>query len=310
MDANGGDEEKQAADERAAGGRAADGQASGAQPSEGRAAGNQAKARRAHRVPRRAIVLLIVAVVAIALAVPLVASCAPKKQSDEYQLAQAGTLTVASSLDHSLFDEGSADAASGFDIAVAHEVANRLGLGFSVVDVASGDVATAVADGTADAGVSCLTIGTDGVDKVTFSDPCYLADQALVVLKGTYETGDDLQGQRVVAPKRSAGYRYAESAFGKTTMGLADAATCFTALRSQASLEGGVRAVVVDVPVARHLLANGFADCTIIEQISTGEEYGIAVAQSNTALKDDINAALEDMDEDGTLDALRSQYLG
>ena len=82
-----------------------------------------------------------------------------------------------------------------------------------------------------------------------------------------------------------------------------DATECFSALQSDKG-----DAVVTNRSVASQLTAEQFNTCQTIKQVSTGEEYAIAINQGNTKLKDDINQAIKDLTDDGTVDALMAKY--
>ena len=82
-----------------------------------------------------------------------------------------------------------------------------------------------------------------------------------------------------------------------------DATECFSALQSDKG-----DAVVTNRSVASQLTAEQFSTCQTIKQISTGEEYAIAINQGNTKLKEDINQAIKDLTDDGTIDALMAKY--
>ena len=82
-----------------------------------------------------------------------------------------------------------------------------------------------------------------------------------------------------------------------------DATECFSALQSDKG-----DAVVTNRSVASQLTAEQFNTCQTIKQISTGEEYAIAINQGNTKLKEDINQAIKDLTDDGTIDALMAKY--
>ena len=68
--------------------------------------------------------------------------------------------------------------------------------------------------------------------------------------------------------------------------------------------------MVVDLPVAKYMLANSFSDLDIIEENATGEQYGIVVSKDNPALTSAINDALAQLDEDGTLKGLKTKWFG
>ena len=67
-------------------------------------------------------------------------------------------------------------------------------------------------------------------------------------------------------------------------------------------------ALVTNRSVAAQLVATSFSNEQVIKQVSTGEEYAIAVNKDNTALKDAINESIAKLTEDGTVDALMEKY--
>lgn len=73
---------------------------------------------------------------------------------------------------------------------------------------------------------------------------------------------------------------------------------------------GLYNAMVVDLPVAKYMLSNSFSDLDIIEEIPTGEQYGIAVSKDNPNLTKAINKALDDMKSDGTMDSIETKWFG
>ena len=75
---------------------------------------------------------------------------------------------------------------------------------------------------------------------------------------------------------------------------------------------GWARTPVADVSwpmmLRRYVWANGICAWSTMPGESTGEEYAIAINQGNTKLKDDINQAIKDLTDDGTVDALMAKY--
>lgn len=231
-------------------------------------------------------------------------ACSSSSNQDNYSLTQEGALTVATTLANAPYEYTANEAATGYGVAVIQEVANRLGLACSLQTVTSGQVMSAVSGNSADVGVASLTINAENSQLVDFTTPYYYADQALVVKEGAYESAEELSDLPVAAIKDSTAADYAEYTLGATVSELADAAACFRALEN-----GTVRAVAVDYQVASYYLANGYAGCEILERYSNGEKLSIAVNQNNDALKDVINAVIEEMEADGTLKSLQDQYL-
>ena len=57
-------------------------------------------------------------------------------------------------------------------------------------------------------------------------------------------------------------------------------------------------------------MSNSYTDCKVIEEIPTGEQYGIVVSKDNPALTKAINEALADMEADGTMDSIEEKWFG
>ena len=246
----------------------------------------------------------IVAVV-FALAASLLTACSSQDDSDNYKLVKEDTLTVASSLDYPPFETTSDGTPSGYSVALAQEIANRLGLACEVHNVEYGSIVSEVASGAnCDVAISSLAITSEREGQVDFTDPYCIGEQALVVLSGTYVTADELQDRPVAAKEGTIGATYARDQVSERVTTYKTTAECFDALQA-----GTVRAVVVDYPVAKTVIAQGYSNCEILERVATSEKYAIAVNKDNRTLTDAINKVLQAMDEDGTLENLQKQYL-
>lgn len=231
----------------------------------------------------------------------------------EYKLVNEGQLTVGSDLDfppmEALDDNGNP---TGFGVAMTQELCDRLGLEMNFLDPQNFDslVTQVNAGETMDIAVSSITITDERAEMVAFSDPYYDSNLALVVSKGAYTDKKELNSPDVIigVQSGSSGEDWAKENLPEATIkafgGPTDAMTALTA--------GQVQGVVYDEPVAaNHTGANGqFPDAEILEVIATGEQYGIAVNKDNTKLLEDINAALADMEADGTMDKIRAEYIG
>jgi ABC-type amino acid transport substrate-binding protein len=70
---------------------------------------------------------------------------------------------------------------------------------------------------------------------------------------------------------------------------------------------GQLDAVFNDLPVSLDAVKNA-TGLEVVQQIETGEEYAIAVAKDNPALKEALNAALQSMFEDGSFAEIYQKY--
>lgn len=76
------------------------------------------------------------------------------------------------------------------------------------------------------------------------------------------------------------------------------------------SLKAGlIDAVLIDAEPARHFIAE-IPDLTILDETFAEEEYAIAVSKDNSALTAQLNAALKELQDDGTLDAIKNNWIG
>ena len=248
---------------------------------------------------------LLALATAFALCVVAFAGCASEEESDGYTLVEDGKLTVASSLDFPPFESLDGDTPTGFDIAVIQEVAKRMGLECNIKNTKFDTILPAINSGQQfDVGISSITMDPDREEMVDFSTPYYIADQAVVVVKDTYKTVDELKGLKLGAQSGTTGYYYGLEVISDDVTPYDEATACFAALQS-----GNVQGVVIDLAVAESMVKNAYPNCEIIEKVATGEEYGIAVNKNNKQLTTAINDALDSMEKDGTLEALQEQYL-
>lgn len=73
--------------------------------------------------------------------------------------------------------------------------------------------------------------------------------------------------------------------------------------------EGKLDAVLIDIEPAK-LYVEQNPELTILEESFTVEEYAIAVKKGNNELLDKINGALDELIADGTLEAIKSNWIG
>ena len=238
----------------------------------------------------------------VALASLCLSGCAEKDSKPSYQLVTEGKLTVAMAPNFPPFDALDGEAPTGFDVSVAREVANRLGLQLEIKAVSFDELVQGVHDGAYDVAISALSINPSRSELVDFSSPYYLVDQVIVAKKGVYEKVSELKGKQVAAEAGTTGYDYALANVTENVVAYKTAAECFTALEA-----GQVAAVVTDEPAATYLVSNAYSNCAILETVATCEKYAVAVNKDNRALTDAINDALSQMDKDGTLAALQDQ---
>lgn len=233
--------------------------------------------------------------------------------STEMKLVKEGKLLIATSPDFPPFENLENGEMVGLDIEIGKAVAEKLGLEPEFVSLQFDSILTAVAAGTqADVGISGLTVDPERAKTVDFSDSYYVDDLSVAAMKNnadiTADNADEAlnkEGVVIAVQSGSSGETYVKENYPKATVSpYGNSTDAFAALQS-----GQANAVCTNKAVVERMLANAYTDAQVVKSIATGEEYAVAVAQENKALTAAINKALEELQADGTIDALVAKYM-
>lgn len=231
-------------------------------------------------------------------------------------LVTEGTLTVAVSPDFPPFENLDGDEYVGFDIDLMRAVAEQMGLEVEFKNLQFDAIVPAIAaGGQADVGCSGITIDDERLEQVDFSTSYYIDDQCVVAMTAnadvtadTYEDALNQEGVVIAVQSGTTGETYAQENFpAAKVVPYGNATDCFAAM--QAGTDGTV-AVVTNLAVGEKMVAEAYTDAQIVGKSATGEEYGVAVSKDNPALLDAVNAALDTLEEDGTIDELTTTWMG
>lgn len=245
--------------------------------------------------------------------VPAAGSAAADAATDEgYTLVSDGKLTIGTSAEYEPFEYMEDGEYKGFDLELAQAIADDLGLDLQIENVDFDTIVPGVASGAKyDIGIAAITATPEREDEVDFTDSYYMDDQAIVTMADNADiTGDnyaealDAEGIKIAVQSGSTAEAFAKENFPNATLvPFKNATDCFAAVQSDQA-----DALVTNRSVAAQLVATSFSNEQVIKQVSTGEEYAIAVNKDNTALKDAINESIAKLTEDGTVDALMEKY--
>lgn len=199
---------------------------------------------------------------------------------------------------------------TGFDLDLAKEVCKRQGWEF-----VPQPIAWETKDATLNSGeIDCIWNGftmNGREDEYTWSDP-YLDNQQVFVVRSDsgIESEEDLAGKIVDVQTESSAQAALDDnpeladTFG-TLQVIPDYDTGFMELES-----GAVDAVAMDIVVASYQIESRGADFTILDESIATEEYGIGFAKGNEALRDTVQATLEEMAADGTMAEISEKWFG
>ena len=229
-----------------------------------------------------------------------------------YTLVEDGKLTCISNLYFPPFeymDEKTGEP-MGFDIDMSKSLAEHLGLEVNWLPSQAFDslVPTIKAGGTADVAIAGMTITDARKAEVDMSDPYVDSNQSLVTKVGSEDTLETLNAaeKKIAVQAGTTGADWAaENLPQATIVPLDDIISAMNGV-----LTGSYDGLVTDLPVSAYQIKNSFTDLQIIEEIPTGEQYGIAVSKDNPGLTAAINAALAAMVDDGSMAEIQTTWFG
>lgn len=226
----------------------------------------------------------------------------------EYALVHQGVLTVATSPDYPPMEYQEGGEVRGYDIALIKEIANRLGLTADIQVETFDTLVAQVASGKSfDCAISAISISNERAEQIAFTDPYFYSNLAILVMSdGTIASREQLAGKQVGAQSGTTGEKWvAENLQDSKYTPFQETSDMIGALRT-----GKVVAAVLDQQVAAHLVSTKYAECSILEVIPTGEQYGIIVNTANVPLAVAINDVLTEMNADGTIAKLHAEWFG
>ncbi|MDO4284534.1 MAG: basic amino acid ABC transporter substrate-binding protein [Eubacteriales bacterium] len=240
------------------------------------------------------------------------AEAASEEQENEaaaFTTLTEGVLTVGTNAEFPPFeyvgDDGEPD---GFDIALIKAIGEKMGIEVQVENMEFDSLVTSIGS-KIDVAIAGMTVTEERQASVDFSDSYYDAVQSVIVpADSEIATIEDLQGLKIGAQLGTTGEFIIEDDIEG-----AEAATYNKAVDAVNDLiNGKLDAVIVDRNPASVFAEKFPDDVKALNGEDFGfavEQYAIAVPKGDTALLDAINAALAEVQEDGTFDALVAQYI-
>ncbi len=187
---------------------------------------------------------------------------------------------------------------AGFDLDLAREVAKRLNKEF---------VAQPINWDAKD-----MELSSGNIDCMWNGFTVYMNHAQVVVVKADscITSLDDLAGKVVCTQKDSAGLAAIEDN-QELKATFAEVVEVDTFLNALMELDAdAVDAIVIDEIVARYEISTSGYDFVVLDEAVSTEEFGIGFNLGNTALRDEVQAVLEEMAADGTLAEISIQWFG
>ena len=233
------------------------------------------------------------------------AAASTSAAAGELTTVEAGKLTMATNATFPPY-EMTTDAGEfeGIDIETAQAIADKLGLELQIDDMDFDAALLSVQQGKADIVMAGVTVTDERKAVMDFSDSYATGIQSIIVPEGSdIASPDDLAGKKIGTQRGTTGYIYCTDDFGEDAVVAYDSG--LTAV--QALNNGQVDAVVIDnAPAKEYVAAN--PGLKMLETSYAEEDYAIGMAKGSS-LEDVVNAALEELKADGTLQSIVDKYI-
>ncbi len=193
----------------------------------------------------------------------------------------------------------------GIDAEIAAAIAEKLGMELEIKDMEFDSLITACAGGSIDVVLAGMTVTDERKESVNFSDSYATGIQVIIVKEDSaIATADDLEGKIIGVQSGTTGDIYCTDDYGQDNVKqYANGALAVEALKNDQ-----VDCVIIDnEPAKAYVAAN--EGLKILETEYVTEDYAIAVAKENTELLENINKAMAELKEDGTIDKIVNKYI-
>ena len=258
-------------------------------------------------------------IIALLLALMLVfsfAACGAKGAST----ATEGKLTMATNAQFPPYEYYEGEEIVGIDAEIAGVIAEKLGLELVIEDMEFDSIIEAVKSGKADMGLAGMTVTPERQETVDFTASYATGVQVVIVaednetIAGTNDDlalidaeGNVLEGTVIGVQRNTTGDLY--TTWYMEDLGLATIDRYSKGADAvQALLTGKVDCVVIDNEPAKAFVAEA-EGLKILETEYILEEYAAAMSKDNTELYEAVNAALEELIADGTVQAIIDKYI-
>lgn len=222
-------------------------------------------------------------------------------------IQEKGKLVVGMSADYAPYefhyiDENGKDVIGGFDVDIANEIADAIGVELVIQEMDFDALVSALPAGKVDVVISGMNPTEERAKVVDFSDIYYNSQHGILVRTedaDKYKTFADLEGAKVGAQLGSTQEQIAKAEIPNTDLQLlANVNNLILELKS-----GKVDAIVMEKPVAEMAVKNN-PDLAVGEPTYEEKTGGnaVGVAKNNPELLAKINEVINELNESGKMD--------
>ena len=248
--------------------------------------------------------------IALLLAVLMVMSFSACKSTA--QTAEEGYLTMATNAEFPPYEFIENNQVTGIDAEIAAAIAEKLGLELKIENMEFDSIISAVKGGKADVGVAGMTITPERLEEVDFTTSYATGVQVVIVTEDSPITSvEDLFAEgafhTIGVQLSTTGDLY--STWDIEDMGLGKVDRYNKGADAVMALKNGkVDCVIIDNEPAKAFVAEN-EGLKILDTEYAVEDYAIAMNKNNPELYEQVNAALEELIADGTVQAILDKYI-
>lgn len=202
---------------------------------------------------------------------------------------------------------------AGIDAEIAAAIADKLGMELDITDMAFESLIPALQAGTIDIVLAGMTVDPERAEQVNFTDTYATGVQVVIVPENSdiapveNEEGAmevDLTGKTIGVQTGTTGDLYCTDDYGQEFVKQFDNGPLAVA----ALMNGQVDCVVIDNEPAKNYVAAN-EGLKILDTAFANEDYAAAIAKDNTELFEQVNTAIQELKEDGTIQTIIEKYI-
>ena len=226
------------------------------------------------------------------------------EDAEEEKTAEGGTLIMGTNATFPPYEYYEGDEIVGIDVEIAQAIGEKLGMEVTVEDMEFDALIPALASNKVDIVAAGMTVTQERQESVNFTDTYATAAQVIIVKQGSdIASSEDLNGKILGVQMGTTGDSLASEIEGAQVERFNK---YFEAIQSV--LQGKIDAVIIDSAPAK-AFAEKDENLVILDEALSSEDYAMAINKDNTELLDKVNAAIAELDEEGTLDEIVNKYI-
>jgi polar amino acid transport system substrate-binding protein len=196
---------------------------------------------------------------------------------------------------------------TGFDVDLIKAIGQVAGFDVEIKEMGFDGIITALQTNNVDLAISGISIDDERKKAVDFSLPYYQSGLVVAVKadNNTIKGFDDLKGKKIAVQIGTTGAKEAKKIPGAKVTELDKVPDVFLELKN-----GGVDAVVNDLPVTAYYIQQGNKDIKIVGDVRSAEYYGIAVPKGKPEVLHKINDGLKALKASGQYAEIYKKWFG